>query len=1725
MTRRRRPSWAQRAISLALAAGQVLILMPPVEGGTAGASGARPPSRSVPTKVNRTLPRGRAVPLVPAFTAWPSEAEIKAALVFAEPLLAVGGESTLAERKALAGAVTAYARAGRGEDFRPLEAFLAEHPDGRYRPALLANLGLLHREAGRFSRAIESLEEAWRASRGLEGAAAQAVALRALSDLLEIHFVFGHADELRTVLAEVDLAALHGPATERVTLAQEGLWILENKHEEALPSGSTALARVRSVLRPGAPPEPKLVSFPATHDGASLPELEALAAAAGLPMTMAVRSEAAEWPVPSVVHLKVGHFVAVVAREGDRYRVDDPSLQALWGTRWLSADSLADEASGYALVAGPLPPGWRAADAQGAAHVRGKCLPGFPDVAATGRCNTTAKGNCENPGLAGYDVHALLVSVTLNDTPLFYTPPLGPAVRFHVTYSQREYFQPQAFSFSHLGPKWTFDWLSYVVAAAEPWVYLAGGGREDYTLGTPHPVSGAVLVQTSSLPLRYERRLPDGSVEVFGQPMGGAGARVFMTERRDPQGQALTFTYEGSRLIAVGDALGQVTTLAYEDADPLRVTRVTDPFGRSALLDYDGSGRLQSITDVIGLVSRFTYGAGDLVSALETPYGTTRFNAGQTQTFIPKRFAEVIDPLGGREYVESRILAAGGSTTFWDKRAMAMDPLGPSGARVWNWALVPPVVRDMVTSEKRPLEMPVSYLYSPGARRPSMASRFLDDGVQRQVYQWEYNAQGQVTRSIDPEGRETVLEYANNGIDLLQVRQRNGTAFDLLQSTTYNTAHRPLTVTDAAGQTTTFTYTARQQLETVTTPKNETWTLTYDGQGQYLQSMSGPLPGATTGLTWDFYGRVRTLTNADNYTITIDYDALNRPLQVTYPNGTHEDLVWEKLHVRRHRDLQGRWTELLADAMGRTTGVRDPWGRLMALEWCDCGSLSKVIDWKGNATSWDRDIRGRMTRETHADGSSQSVTYETNTSRVKRVTDAKGQTRDYEYFLDDRLKRVTYGNTPVATSPVSLTYDPSHGRLATITDGTGTTTYFYRPITNPPGLGAGQLATIDGPLANDLVSYTYDEVGRALSRSINGAETSVTYDALGRITTAASDLGSFNYGYGGVTRRLASVTGPGSFVRDYAYHDQSQDRMLREIHNRWGSGTVSKFTYDYNAANQITGWTQVAGNGPGRRYELGYGQAGQLASAVLKDMSTGSVLKSYAFGYDPSLNRTAEQAGDAVATASHDVLNQLVTRQAGGEMRFAGFTNEPASVRIQGRSASAAPNNAFFGSAVVAGGPNTVTLTATDGSNNTSSRAYDVTVTGSAATFSHDPNGNLTSDGTRTYTWDAADRLVAIEQGTHRTELQYDGFSRRTRIVEKENGSIVSNQRFMWVGTQLVEERDGTGGVTVKRFYGQGVQIGGQAYFYARDHLGSVRELVDATGAVRARYDYDPYGRRTKVAGDADADFGFTGHYEHAPSGLKLTLYRAYDSSLGRWLSRDPIGLAGGLNRLAYVDNDPINKLDPLGLSWGTFGSGLADGFASGVGWGLVGGLILGAAAGTVLFPFLAAAAIGLAAYGLYQGAQAMWNACSEDEVAFIAGQMIGGTIGGAVGGGAGARAGAAARANFPGARSSSLPSNENLDLPVNETWGRPGTLDDHFARHGADVGAENPAAYAKAASDLLQNSQAQGMPTKIDPQGVIRVYDPSTNTFGSFNPNGTSRTVFCPTNGNYFPRQPGPEF
>jgi RHS repeat-associated protein len=217
---------------------------------------------------------------------------------------------------------------------------------------------------------------------------------------------------------------------------------------------------------------------------------------------------------------------------------------------------------------------------------------------------------------------------------------------------------------------------------------------------------------------------------------------------------------------------------------------------------------------------------------------------------------------------------------------------------------------------------------------------------------------------------------------------------------------------------------------------------------------------------------------------------------------------------------------------------------------------------------------------------------------------------------------------------------------------------------------------------------------------------------------------------------------------------------------------------------------------------------------------------------------------------------------------------------------------------------------------NSDAKTYQYNDTNGLAAASYDENGNPTRLGTTQYSWDGFNRLVGFAAGTSASQFVYDGLGRLVRIIDRQGGRIVKDRAYFWCGVERCLEHDNTiaGSPVSKQYFSQGVIIGGTPYYYVVDHLGSIRQLVTAGGQVAAQYDYDPYGNQLKVSGEVDADIGYAGYFYHAPTGLNFALYRAYDASHGRWLNRDPIGEAGGVNLYGYVQGNPPNTADALGL-------------------------------------------------------------------------------------------------------------------------------------------------------------------------------------------------------------------
>ena len=1349
---------------------------------------------------------------------------------FAELLLPTAAR-TPAEDAALATALDTYEQAGKPEAVAPLEAFLAAHPDSPWRVALLTNLGLVHYHYGYFSRAIDVWERAWQAGRTVTDPAARALVDRALGELARMHARLGHADRLAELFDEVGERAVTGPATEALAGAREGLWQMRNNPGVAYLCGPMALKNL--LLARGTPADKTafLDAYRSPQGGVTLAEVARLADQANLKYRLVKRQPGQPIPIPSIVHWKVTHFAALVGEDGDRLHLKDPTF----GTDlWISRDALDAEASGYFLVPREQTRGkpWQIVSLAEAAAPRGM---GYTSSSEQGANSPEDDKECDPKcptvkGMARYDVHGMLVSLNLRDTPVGYRPPRGPSAEVTFTYNQREAYQPATFGYFNVGAKWTLNWLSYIqddpaVPGNNVLRAVAGGGAVLYSgynaadgtfaRETRRAAQLVRLIDASGV-VRYERRLADGGREVYAQSSGATAypRRLFLTQVIDSAGNAVTLTYDAQqRLTTLTDASGRTTTFAYElAAKPLLLTRVTDPFGRSATLTYDASGRLNSITDVLGMTSSFTHDGGSFITAMTTPYGTTQFMSVGDGTY---RDLRITDALGNTEavvyshdmpgvpYSES-VLPTGltasiynayineRNTAYWNKHAYAQAQLGGtsldfSKARIKHWTHSPDGSKTWYTLEsiKQPLERRVWYSY-PGQEsnawhsvimagsfdQPSAIARVLDDGS-TQLQRYDYNAWGQVTRAVDPVGRETRYTYAANGIDLTRVAQVTPGGEQTLAEITWNNHHRPLTVRDAAGQLTTYAYNAAGQLLTRVNPLGEVTAYEYDALGQLTREVN-PAGRTAWAYTYDGFGRVASRTDSEGHTLTFAYDALDRLTRVGYPDGSAETTTYDKLDVASRTDRLGRTTTYAHDAVRNLTAETRPDGAVIRYAYYADGILKTLTDANGNVTTVERDVQGRPTARVYADGSRETYAYEPATSRLTSRTDPLGQRTDYGYAKDDRLTALDYAGAPEPTPPLRFTYDPSYPRPTQMTDGQGVTTYQYHPAGSP---GALRLSQENGPFANDVIAHTYDALGREAGRTAHNKSEVFAYDNLGRQTRHQNPLGDFRYTYLGDTDQPTAERLGTTDLTTYSYLSNTGDRRLSRIGHPAGLRGYSHTSNPY----QITAITETGSGTPlaPSAWTYQYDPADRLMLAA-------NPAQALQYQYDAADNLT-NQAG---ASGQVNALNQLTTWNG--------------------------------------------------------------------ATLTHDANGNLTADGSRLYRYDAENRLMAVTSTSGVHTFAYDGVGRR--VVETANGVTT---RLLWCGEAICQARNATD-APLAYHYPQGELRGSQRLYYATDHLGSVRGVRNlASGQTVAAFDYGPYGATTSQTGSLTPARGYAGMWRH----------------------------------------------------------------------------------------------------------------------------------------------------------------------------------------------------------------------------------------------------------------------
>ena len=743
------------------------------------------------------------------------------------------------------------------------------------------------------------------------------------------------------------------------------------------------------------------------------------------------------------------------------------------------------------------------------------------------------------------------------------------------------------------------------------------------------------------------------------------------------------------------------------------------------------------------------------------------------------------------------------------------------------------------------------------------------------VVSYGYDASYRMTTVTDPDGGVTTYSWdGSNRISSIQ--DASGHTFN---SNTYDANDRVTTQTLADGSTYQFAYTldgTGTVIETDTTdprgvvrkttfdaagavatdrfavgaPVEEDWSYTYQAGTELLLSRTDPL-GRTTGLT---------------------YDPLGNLLTVTALSGTANAVT----------------TQFTYGPFRALATITDPLSNTTTIQNNPLGQATSSTDSLGNQTSYTYDAEGRIATVTDPLGRTVSYTYDhgdlatitdplLNVStvfadavgRVVRTTNALGQVTARAYDPIDGVKQVTDANgatTVYAFNPV--------GKLTSVTDARSGVTAFAYDTRN-------RLTTRTDPLlAVDSVT-SYDPNGNLLTgQDRKGQVTTKTYDALNRLSTATyADGTSVSYTWD-LGNRLTQIQDGVAGTITWGY--DGLDRLTSEA---TALGTVQ---YTYDAASRLATKTI-----PGQAtVTYTFDNASRLQSIAQGGATT-------SFTYDIASRLTATNLPNNIVEAygldlDGNVTSVTVTR-LGTTLGTLTYSYDAAN-RISSRGGT------LFQSVL----PAAVTSASYDVADRLTQW---VTPTGTTTPV-WDANGNLTNDGLRSYSWDARDRLTAIPGVA---SFAYDAVGRRATATLAGTA-----QGYLYDGANAVQET--TGGTVSANVMGGGgadsrftrTVAGGGTSTYLTDILGSTVALADGTGTIQTSYGYDPYGN-TAATGAANTNaYQFTGR-ENDGTGLYYYRARFYNPTWGRFISEDPIGLRGGINRYAYSGGDPVNFRDPSG--------------------------------------------------------------------------------------------------------------------------------------------------------------------------------------------------------------------
>jgi RHS repeat-associated protein len=733
---------------------------------------------------------------------------------------------------------------------------------------------------------------------------------------------------------------------------------------------------------------------------------------------------------------------------------------------------------------------------------------------------------------------------------------------------------------------------------------------------------------------------------------------------------------------------------------------------------------------------------------------------------------------------------------------------------------------------------------------------------------YTHDDKARLVAKVDPDGAEHLKAYDDKG--------------------------RLIAEKDPLGAVTEYQYNEAGRLVAVIPPEDAPTTYEYY-RGFVRVVNRGP-------ASWKYWrndqGDITEQIDPDGNSTHYSYSRQGRLLEIRHPDGSRHQLGWNNLGQLLEEQLpDGGQRKYRYDALGRQITRQDESGAITQYQWDVANRLAQITLPGGTTRGFTYNAYGKVTAERDELGRVTRFEYAENLHLVSRRINPDGSQLRYRYD-NSRLLLSEIENQ--RGEHYHLDYYPN-GLIQQETGFDGRRTAYEYDL-------KGQLLkkTEFGDDGSELVTeYQRDTAGRLLVKTLaDGEKIHYSYDALGRLVNV--DDGHW----------------------PLAYEYDLQDRLITE-HQGWGT-----LRYEYDQLGQLSHCRLPDGSKLDYRHQSG----GRLSSIDLN----GSRLTTHQFS-----------AGREQQRQQGLLLSQYQYDEQG---------------RLQAHSVSQQDRNLFQRRYAYDANGNLAGID--DSRKGNRSYHYDpldrlINVRGTTPeSFAHDPAGNLLGQGDqpttnlanvkgnrllmqgdRHYDYDAYGNQIRERRGTGQklvTEYRYD-CQHRLIGVSLPGGSVASYKYdafgrriaktvdgqttdFLWQGERLIAESadnryrsyiyepgtfrplamlDGEGPLKAEPFY------------YQLDHLGTPQELTDYSGEIMWSAKYRAYGNlATLDIAEIDNPLRFQGQYFDAETGLHYNRHRYYNPGTGRYLTPDPIKLAGGLNNYQYVPN-PTGWVDPLGLSSG----------------------------------------------------------------------------------------------------------------------------------------------------------------------------------------------------------------